>query len=175
MIIRGKSVVLCSSMNESHADGLVAAANHEDIHRMIGAHNFPYPYTRDDALFFIGKNRKSGNEVFAEDFMILFNDKIIGMIGLSDIDRTDRKAHVGYWISPDHRNSGYATESLSLIVDYAKNELNLKRLQTKVLDINTPSLRLLIKNGFTVEGYERDSFLFDGKFHNMFLLAMILS
>lgn len=174
MILAGKNLSLSSDLIGVSADELAHAANSEDIHRLIGAHSFPYPYTEDDALYFIRQNRKMGNEVFTEDFAITHDGILVGIIGLSDFNRIDRNAHVGYWISGEHRNRGFASEALRLICGYARDDLNLVRLHTKVMDINTASLRVLMKNGFKVEGYEQKSFFQEGTFHDMFLLARIL-
>lgn len=174
MILAGNKVKLSSDLGDVSADELAHAANSEDIHRFIGAHSFPYPYTREDALFFIRQNRQAGNEVFKEDFAIRHDGVLVGIIGLSDYNTIDRSAHVGYWISSDYRNRGFASESLDLVCSYAADKLNLVRLHTKVMDVNTASLKVLMKNGFKVEGYEIKSFFMDGQFHDMFLLARLL-
>ncbi len=174
MILKGKSVTLSSELKASNAGELASAANSEDIHRLIGAHYFPYPYRVEHALEFINLNRSSGDEVFMEDFMIRHNGKLVGIIGLSEINWTDLSAHVGYWITGDYRNRGLATEALEIVCKYARRDLKLVRLHTKVMDINTASLRVLLKNGFKVEGYEQKSFYFEGVFHDMFCLAKLL-
>lgn len=174
MFVRGKYVSISSDLKEENAQEIADAANCEDIHMMIGAHYFPFPYTREDALDFINLNRMSGSETFMVDFLIRKEETIVGIIGLSDINMADRSAHVGYWISCNHRNRGYASEALGLVCDYARDSLGLFRLHTKVMEINTASLRVLLRNQFKVEGYERSAFLFKGKRHDMFCLARLL-
>ena len=167
-------VELTNDLKREDAPVIAKNANDYGIYRNIGGHSFPFPYTESDALDFIEKTRESGKEVFSIDFKILYEGTFTGVIGLSDIDTVNRGAHVGYWISKDLRNRGIATIALSLICDYSRDNLGLNRLYTKVLEYNPASLKVLIKNGFAIEGYQRDSYIFEGKPYSEFLLGKIL-
>lgn len=173
MIIRGEKVLLSSDLDRKHADEIARLANDEEIYRKIGAHSYPFPYKKENALDFFNINRSIGNEVFMIDFLIFYGRRIAGVIGLSDINRTDMNAHIGYWVGKEFRNLGVATESVDLICNFARDDLKLVRLHTKVLEYNLASLRVLLKNGFKVEGYERKVFRFEGKYHDFFSVARI--
>lgn len=172
--LEGKRVTLSNDLNPKYARTLAAIANDRDIHRNIGGHSFPYPYTEMDARFFLEKNREEGRQFFAIDFLIFAEDKLVGVIGLSSVNRTDLNAHVGYWIGKDYWNRGYASEALSLIVEFCRNELGLARVYTKVLDYNLASLRVLMKNGFAVEGFEKNAYRMGNGFHSFFIVALLL-
>ncbi len=165
---------LSNDLKGKYAMQISRIANDPEIARRIGGHGFPFPYTEEDGRIFLDMNRKYGKTHFAMDFLIFSENLLVGIIGLKDIDYTDFKAHVGYWIGREYWNKGYASEALSLVVDYAKGELGLRRLYTKVLDFNLPSLRVLMKNGFMIEGFERDSYKLEDGFHSMFCLGRIL-
>ncbi len=169
--LSGPRLRLTNDLRLKYALQISRIANDPEIARRIGAHGFPNPYTEEDAKIFLDMNRKYGKTHFAIDFLIFSGELLVGIIGLKDIDYVDFKAHVGYWIGREHWNKGYATEALSLIVEYAKGVLGLKRLYTKVLDFNLPSLRVLMKNGFMVEGFERDTYKLEDGFHSMFCLG----
>lgn len=174
MKIRGSKIYLSDELDKLYADELAKMCNDFSIYKNIGSHSFPNPYTREDAINFLTLSRSMGSEIFSRDFLIYSADKIAGVIGLSDINQVDRSAHIGYLIGKEFRNRGYASDAVSLVCQYAKESMNLIRLYTKVLEYNTPSLRVLQKNGFDVEGYERNCFLFQGKYYDMFLLAKLL-
>ncbi|MGC8505717.1 MAG: GNAT family N-acetyltransferase [Thermoplasmata archaeon] len=165
---------LNNNLGRDDAQAIARGANDYEIYRNIGSHTFPFPYTESDALFFIEKTRESGNDVFAIDFKLLYDGTFAGVIGLSDIDRTNRSAHVGYWTSREYRNRGIMTTALSLICDYSRDDLKLNRLHTKVLEYNPSSLKVLIKNGFAIEGFLRESFTFEGKMYSEFVLGKLL-
>ena len=67
-------------------------------YRNLGAHTFPSPYRKEDAINFFTMNRKDGKNYFTMDFLIFAGDKLAGVIGLKDINYIDRNAHIGYWI-----------------------------------------------------------------------------
>ncbi|MEM3675530.1 MAG: GNAT family N-acetyltransferase, partial [Thermoplasmataceae archaeon] len=144
------------------------------ILRNIGSHSFPYPYTVSNAIDFITRNRYEGSRPFAIDFAIMHQGKFSGIIGISDIDYEDNKGHIGYWIKGDMRGKGIATESVRLLCRYSAENLRLHRLYTKVIHFNYPSVKVLLKNGFSIEGIERDSILLEDGYHSMFLFGKIL-
>ncbi|GGM69752.1 GNAT family acetyltransferase [Thermogymnomonas acidicola] len=154
---------------------LAALANDPEIQRTIGGHSFPYPYTVFHASYFIDRNREINGRPFAIDFAIrdAVSHELVGIIGLSDLDSYDLDAHVGYWIGRKFWGMGYATRALSLVCDFAFRDLGMHRLHTRVLEDNLRSLRVLMKNGFQVEGYMRECFLRDGEFLSMFILGRI--
>lgn len=171
--LRGKRVTLQSPIDISYAAEIAELANDRSIRENIGAHGFPYPYTEEDASDFINRNRSTGTLPFAVDFLILHKGKPAGVIGLGAINFMDNNAHIGYWIGSKYRGLGLATEATGLACGYAFGTLRLHRLQTKVLDGNVPSMRVLQKNGFEVEGTERDSFFIDNEYKSFILFARI--
>jgi len=173
-VLKGTLVSLSSDLNEKFAPAIAELANDSTIAEAIGGHGFPHPYLTEDALNFFNMNRKAEKTEFAIDFIIFLSDKPVGIIGLKDIDHEDRKAHVGYWVGKEFRSRGAASEALSLVCRFSQHTLGIRRLYTKVLEDNPASMKVLLRNGFTIEGYERDSFFSNGKFHSMFLFARIL-
>lgn len=171
--LRGQRITLSNDLDAGFAEELAHQANNGKIRDRIGGHGFPYPYTKEDALFFLRKNREEGNTFFQIDFIIRVEGRIAGVIGLSDIDREDMKAHVGYWLGEEYWNHGYATEALGLISEFAESEMGLVRLYSKILDTNLPSLKVQLKNGFKVEGYERKAYKLEDGFHSFFLTAKL--
>lgn len=171
--LRGKRVTLQSPIDISYARDIAELANDQSIREKIGAHGFPYPYSEDDAKDFISRNRSTGTLPFAVDFLIMYKELPVGVIGLGDINFIDNNAHIGYWIGTRYRGLGIATEATGLASSYALGTLRLHRLQTKVLEGNMPSMKVLQKNGFEVEGTERDAFFIDNEYKSFILFARI--
>ena len=173
--LKGKRITLSNDLDTKYASRVAELADDREISVNIAAHSFPHPYRREDCLAFFDLNRESNNKPFAMDFLILLDGDPIGVIGLKDIEYYDRKAHVGYWIGRKYWNNGYASEALGLISNFATEELNMLRLYSKVLDYNVGSLKVMMNNGFSIEGVERKSYRIDDTFHSMFLLAKVKS
>lgn len=74
--------------------------------------------------------------------------------------------YLGYIIHPDHRNKGYCTEAVDLMVDYLFLSKNIVRVQAEVNPENKASIRVLEKTGFTLEGVRRNVVFMHGKYND---------
>ncbi len=72
----------------------------------------------------------------------------VGCIDLFEFD--SHKAGIGILIDKKHRKQGYASEALSLLIDYCFNALNLHALFCNISEDNKPSLRLFQKQQFLI-------------------------
>ena len=97
---------------------------------------------RDDLHAFMIVERTSGRSV--------------GTIGLSHIDRENRRAEYGVLIGePDARGKGLAAEASRLLLAYAFGTIGLRRVYLHVLARNGDALRLYRRVGFQPEGVLR--------------------
>lgn len=55
--------------------------------------------------------------------------------------------HIGYYVAPEHRGKGYATEGLRLTLEEAKRIVPEDEIYLRVLKSNPSSLRVMFKNG----------------------------
>lgn len=76
-------------------------------------------------------------------------DNLVGSITI-DIFPMFSRAELGYWINKDHRNIGYATETVKATVKYCFEVLSLNRVQA--MTSNPASEQVLKKSGFLYEG-----------------------
>jgi RimJ/RimL family protein N-acetyltransferase len=107
------------------------------------------------------------------EFAILMDNKFVGTICLEKIDKINKKASVGYWISKSYRNRGIATEAVKLAVDFGFNKIKLKRIYARVREDNISSCRVLGKAGFEKEGVLRKNIFKDGKFYNEYYYGIV--
>lgn len=89
--------------------------------------------------------------------------KIIGQIGVTNVIRgVLQSAFVGYWISREHINHGYATEALDRILAFCFDDLRLHRVTLWIMPENAASIRVAEKLGLRYEGLaERALYLSD--------------
>lgn len=91
--------------------------------------------------------------------------KLIGNICIIHIDWTNRKAEIGVMIGEkDHWDRGFGTEAISLLLEYAFEELNLERISLYCDETNLRAQRCYQKCGFQVEGKHRHHRLRNGVF-----------
>ena len=73
------------------------------------------------------KFHKRANTTFV--IVTLDKDKLIGLIGLEDINHINRTGTLGIFIGDkEHRSNGYGTEAIRLILDYGFNYMNLNNI-----------------------------------------------
>jgi [ribosomal protein S5]-alanine N-acetyltransferase len=74
---------------------------------------------------------------------------IAGSINLNSIIRgAFQSASVGYWVSESRAGRGLAAAAVADVTELAFSELGLHRLDAATLLHNTPSQRVLMRNGF---------------------------
>ncbi len=78
------------------------------------------------------------------------NDTPIGICGIKKRDSLELP-EIGYAFLAKFRSNGYATESARAVIDYARNELGLKRVVAITSPENEASIRVLRKIGFQFE------------------------
>jgi ribosomal-protein-alanine N-acetyltransferase len=86
--------------------------------------------------------------------MVLTRGKVIvGLLNLSSIVRgAFQNAFVGYWIDQGFQRTGVMTAAVGAVMDIAREELKLHRLEAATLIHNVASQRVLEKNGFEAYG-----------------------
>ena len=131
------------------AERLQEIANDFQVARWMSA-NFRYPYTIEDARTWIALvSPKSPPNHFA----IEIDNVVAGAIGI-DPHKNDQSgvAEFGYWLGRQYWGCGIATEAGQLLIQYALDKRNLRRLEAHIFAPNSASSRVLEKCGFALEG-----------------------
>lgn len=100
-------------------------------------------------------------------------DVAIGITGLSEFSRRDRRAVVGTWLGRQHWGTGANRESKELILAVAFELLGLLRVSAYAHPDNMRSLRALEKLGFTQEGVLRGWHVHDGVQRDVAILRLM--
>lgn len=80
----------------------------------------------------------------------------VGLIDLFDFDPYHQRAGVGVLIAgKEHRQKGYASEALGLLIRYGFEVIELTQLYSNIRGGNTASLRLFEAKGFERVGVKR--------------------
>ena len=116
----------------------------------------PAPYTERHARDFIGagaQDREAGRELALA--VVDDDGRLLGSIGLAELDWEDRHGEIGYWIAREARGRSVATRATRLLSEYALGELGLERLELLAHPENVSSQRVALKAGYTREGLLR--------------------
>ncbi len=114
--------------------------------------NIPHPYPDGLAESWISKHQpgwEAGNQA---SFAVVHKsgDCLVGAISLAKI--ADGSAEVGYWFGVDYWGKGFATETCRVLFNFAREDLQLKRLHATVLIRNPASSHVLQKAGMQYIG-----------------------
>jgi len=113
-----------------------------------------------------------GNDVEIRFFIIL-EDKIIGIIGITNIVRgAFQAAYLGYNLAENRQGKGYMTEALSAVIELAFSALNLHRLMANYRPNNFASGKVLEKLSFQKEGFSEKYILVNGIWEDHILTAL---
>lgn len=97
----------------------------------------------------------------------------VGGIGLNDLDKTHKKAEIGFWLLPEFWKQGILAEVMTVVLDHASNQLGLHRIEAYVEPENFNSKGVLQKFGFDHEGTLRDCEIKNGRFISLDIYARI--
>ena len=91
-------------------------------------------------------------------------DKIIGTISFSDMKRNAFfSCQIGYKIDSNYVNQGYGFKMLSNSIRIMESECHMHRIGAYILPGNQPSIKLVEKVGFELEGIARSYVLMNNK------------
>ncbi len=117
-------------------------------------------------------DRKKGNVVFA--ILDKETDSMIGWAGLYDFDWISRKAEIRFFLGEKKMwNRGYTTETVSLIIDYGFDKLNLHRIYGGTNEENVGSSSIFGKLGFMDEGKLVDDHFRNGRYYNSLRFGLL--
>jgi RimJ/RimL family protein N-acetyltransferase len=83
------------------------------------------------------------------------DDRLLGSVGLHDVDRKHGYAQMGYWLAAHARGHGHAARAVRLLRDWGHAHLGLRRIECLVHPRNTASQRVAGAAGFAATGARR--------------------
>ncbi|PIQ14876.1 MAG: GNAT family N-acetyltransferase [Flavobacteriales bacterium CG18_big_fil_WC_8_21_14_2_50_32_9] len=115
--------------------------------------NIPFPYSENDARFWINMARKGFENKNQYIFGIedTATNNFIGGIDLAIEPNFDR-AEVGYWLGKPYWNKGYCSDALATIINFGFEQLNLNKIFGVHIFENPASGKVMQKCGMQKEG-----------------------
>ncbi|MCK6438884.1 MAG: GNAT family N-acetyltransferase [Planctomycetes bacterium] len=130
--------------------------NEDRLHRWLSPRHVP---TSLDAMNErIARARQNAGKGTALEIMIVLGGVIVGRCTMFDIDKTNAKAEIGYWLDAGLEGKGIATKACKAMLEYAFNGLELNRIQLRTHPGNAKSVAVAERLGFRLEGIMRQEF-----------------
>lgn len=137
-------------------DAICAAMSDKDTARQLV--RVPFPYSRDDAVFFL--EHVVPNE-WTWAITLAAEARMIGAVGLTP-EEASETAELGYWLAKPYWRSGIATEAAERVIRFGFEDLELPYITSGYLMTNPASGRVLAKLGFRELGKVTRSHLAEG-------------
>ena len=155
---------------KSDLDALLRYANNPKIAANL-RDQFPYPYTRRDALDYLEYVRTMDVPM---SFAVEHGGEAIGGIGFKlGIDIARMSAEMGYWLGEPFWGRGLTTRAVAASSDWAFEHYKVVRIFATVFVENLASIRVLEKSGFEREGVLRRSAIKNGVIRDQFMYAKV--
>ena len=154
LVIETERLILRSWRVED-ANDIVDGLNNINVSKWLAG--APYPYTYDDALYFI--NNSIENKLYNFAIVLKSNNKVIGGTQLTNISLSNGTAGGGIWINEKYWGNGYGSEAFGARIKYAFEVLGLRRLENGYFKDNEKSHKMQLRFGYKDEGIRRQRFV----------------
>lgn len=120
----------------------------------------------DDCKSLIEHQINRTNKNFTDRFVIILNNKAIGIVGCVCMDKENLTFGLYYQISRKYWGCGYASEAAGAIIKYVLNEYPTATIKAEAVSVNKPSIAVLKKIGLRQthieeKGFKRNNFELD--------------
>jgi RimJ/RimL family protein N-acetyltransferase len=131
-----------------------AACDRPEMARFLPA--LPSPYTLADAEAFVRYTQNAWEQGSSAPFAITSTKgEPLGAVEVHLNPRDASHAGVGYWLRPEGRGRGAATEAVRLVSAWAFDQLEVERLSLITDPANKASQRVAERAGYRQEGLLR--------------------
>lgn len=109
-----------------------------------------------------------------KNFIIADNeDNFLGTISLVNIDMRSKKAELGrFFISKENRGNHFGNISITLLLEYAFEHLNMNKIYLEVFAYNKQAIHLYEQIGFESEGLLQKHVFKNGKYCDVAIYAI---
>ncbi len=172
MLIRSKPEIKFIKLEEKDLPEVASWA--EDERSLIlwcgPVFEFPLTVSQLEPWFSETKNEYPARVIFkAAD-----GNNIAGICELGAIERKLQTASIcRVFIKPEYRKFKIAEKLISHVINYAFNELNLRRLELNVYSFNTPAIICYMRLGFVKEGLKRKVTQYNNEFWDGYVYGLL--
>jgi RimJ/RimL family protein N-acetyltransferase len=134
------------------------------------------PYTETDARATLAEQEQARLRGEGLSFALARHhdqDVLLGAVSLDEVRRDQGCAAVGYWLAPEARGRGAATQAVRLLARWAFAELGLARLELTCGPDNEASQQVARRCGFTREGLLRSHVPFKGTRRDSMIYSLL--
>ncbi len=108
-------------------------------------------------------------------FIVLLEGKAVGLIGLYSINWINRTCEIGLFIGEKESHSkGIGTKAYLELEKFAKESLNLRKINLNVVETNINAVNFWLKMGFVQVGILSKERYINNKYHNLLIMEKFI-
>lgn len=111
----------------------------------------------EDSRNFINTVKMKYISTGGHTFGIFFEYKLVGIIGIHDLDQDNQKTSIGYWLGEHYQGKGIMTRAVIAVLNYAYESLGMNRIEIRCATGNKRSQAIPERLGFKHEGTLRQA------------------
>ena len=168
VFLKGKRIILRPINKETDLEKCVIWTNDPEVTNFL---SLVYPVDKiAEGEWFDKLSKDKNNVILAIETL---DGKFIGTMGLHGINWINRTATTGALIGEKkYWGKGYGTEAKMLVLNYAFNQLNLRRIKSEVIAYNKRSLNYSLHCGYEIEGRKKQEIYKNGRYWDLIQLGL---
>ena len=168
-MLKSKRIIL-ESLKESDLHILFKWMNDRDL-RLFNSNYYPVSEEQHKNWF---ENLQNKKDTFFFTIRLLETNELIGTCQLHSLNWIYRSAELQIRIGEkQYQNKGFGSEVLKLLLNFAFNDVNLKRISLHVFSTNSRAIHFYEKNGFKKEGILRKAAYIDGSYIDTIIMSIL--
>lgn len=160
-------------LEERHAEEVFAVVDANRAHLRQWLPWVDEEVSASDARDYIRKMRERFAAFTGMALGIWYRGRIVGAVGLVNIDLHSRWAEIGYWMDAQSQGRGIITRACRALIDYAFDDLKLNRVVIRCADGNHKSRAIPERLGFKQEGQLRQTIKLYDRFWDAIYYGML--
>jgi UDP-4-amino-4,6-dideoxy-N-acetyl-beta-L-altrosamine N-acetyltransferase len=170
-MIRGEKIFLRPLKYEDW-EKTITWRNNLEFSSLIMSH--PFPVTEELEKEWIKSVLEDKNDSSVHfGICLLDSEELIGITKLFNLNWISRTCYFGIFLgSKENRGKKYGKEVTELIIKYAFNSLNLRKILLEVITNNQPAIKLYQKIGFVIEGKLKRQYYASNAYHDVLIMSL---
>lgn len=168
IFLKGKKVILRPIRESTDLEACLRWMNDPEVRIFIKRYS---PATIQDEKEWFERLNKNPNDIVLG--IETLEGKLIGIMGLHRINWKDRTATTGAVIGEkEYWGKGYGTDAKMILLDYAFNTLNLRKIKSDAWSYNKRSIAYSLHCGYKLEATLKKERFVNGRYWDKVLLAV---
>jgi ribosomal-protein-serine acetyltransferase len=173
MIINIDNKIRIELIEEKHTQSIFDMVNENRNHLRPWLPFVDRMQTVEFTKNFVNKIMQRNKDGTEYAFVIFNDEKMVGFVGVYNIDNQHNIGEIGYWIIENAQGNGVVTKSCKGLIDFCFNDLKLNRIEIRCGTENFKSKTIPEKLNFTKEGVIRQGELLYDKFIDLNLYSFL--